>query len=100
MQRTFFTREEARNKIGHMVEALSDFPSVPKGSQGKVVRAQRLANNQWLACVEWNLPRAGRHYEMMFGDVGFNIFGKNKPVTDQFCKSEYEILLKTPASGE
>ena len=38
MRRTFFTREEARNKIGCVVEAMADFPSVPKGSRGRVVR--------------------------------------------------------------
>jgi hypothetical protein len=95
MQRTFFTCQEARNKIGHLVEAMTDFPSVPKGSRGKVARAQRRANDQWLICVEWDLPRDVRHFEFMLGDVGLNFFRKNQPIEDQFCKSEYETLLKT-----
>ena len=94
MQRTFFTHEEARAKIGRIVEAMADFPSVPRGSRGRVVKARRRAGNQWLACVEWDLPRDARHYEFMFGDVGLNFFGRNRPVEDQFCKSEYETLLK------
>jgi hypothetical protein len=100
MQRTFFTREEARNKIGCEVEALADFPSVPRGSRGKVVKAQRRAGNQWLACVEWDLQMDVRHYEFMFGDVGLNFFGRNRPVEDQFCKSEYETLLKADSSNK
>ncbi len=95
MQRTFFTREEARNKIGHAVESMTDFPSVPKGSRGKVVRAQKRANDQWLACVEWDLPTDVRHYEFMLGDAGLNFFSRHRPIEDQFCKSEYEVLLKT-----
>ncbi len=94
MQRTFFTSAEVKRKIGHLVEALADFPSVPKGSRGRVVKAHKRANDQWLACVEWDLPRDVSRYEFMLGDVGLNIFRKGRPIEDQFCKSEYEKLLK------
>jgi len=31
MENTYFTETEAQQEIGHIVEALSDFPAVPKG---------------------------------------------------------------------
>ena len=37
MRRTDFTRSEAQQEVGRQVEALADFPSVPKGSKGTVV---------------------------------------------------------------
>ena len=93
MPRTYFTSEEAREKIGHLVEARADFPSVLQGSRGRVVKARRYSVNQWLTCIEWELPQAVSHYEMTFGDASLNFFRQSKPVTDQFCKSEYETLL-------
>ena len=32
--------------------------------------------------------------DMMVGDISLNFYKKSKPVTDQFCKSEYEKLVK------
>ncbi len=93
MPRTFFTSEEARQEIGHLVEARADFPSVPQGSRGRVVKAHKHSGDQWLACIEWELPKAVSHDEMTFGDASVNFFRRSKPVTDQFCKSEYETLL-------
>ena len=93
MPRTFFTSEEAREKIGHLVEARADFPSVPQGSRGRVVKARKHSDDQWLACIEWELPKTASHYEMTFGDASLNFFRKSKSVTDQFCKSDYETLL-------
>ena len=57
MERTYFTKAEARKEIGNIVEALSDFPSVPKGSRGTVVKVSPYTTDKWIAVVEWNLPR-------------------------------------------
>ena len=46
MPRTFFTAEEARRQIGCLVEAQADFPFVPKGSHGKVIKARRHSADQ------------------------------------------------------
>jgi hypothetical protein len=94
MQRTYFTRSEARQQIGHQVEALADFPSVPKGSKGAVVKAQHYAGTDWVVRVEWQLPRRSSVVDMMVGDISLNFYKKSKPVTDQFCKSEFETLVK------
>jgi hypothetical protein len=93
MPRSFFTSEEARQQVGRLVEALADFPSVPKGSRGKVVAMRQYSSRQWMTSIEWELPRAISHYELTFGDVSFNFFKKSRPIRDQFCKSEYETLL-------
>ena len=99
MQRTYFTEDEARNEVGHFVEALADFPSVPRGSRGSVVKANRYTDDKWLASVKWDLPRHVSVIEAMVGDTSLNFFKRSKPVTDQFCKSEYEKLVRVVARG-
>ncbi len=93
MQRIYFTREEARRKVGQKVEALGDFPSAPKGSKGTVVKAERFKKDAWIACVEWQSPVTRSHFYAMVGDLSLNFFRVSRTVTDQFCKSEYESLL-------
>ena len=95
MERIYFTEVEARMEIGNMVEALSDFPSVPKGSKGTVVKVKRHANDQWVAVVAWHLPRQTSVIEAMVMDTSFNFLNRSKPITDQFSKSEYETLVRT-----
>jgi hypothetical protein len=46
MERRYFNKPEARKKIGNIVEALSDFPSVPKGSRGTVVNVSPYTNDK------------------------------------------------------
>jgi hypothetical protein len=94
MQRTYFIRSEAQQQIGHQVEALAAFPSVPKGSKGTVMKAQPYAGTDWVVTVEWQLPRRSSVVDMMVGDVSLNLYKKCKPVTGQFCKSEYQTLVK------
>jgi hypothetical protein len=100
MQRTYFTREEARREIGRTVEAVADFPSVPKGSRGSVVKIQRYTGDKWLICVKWHLPRAISLVDAMVGDASLNFFVRRKATTDQFCKSEYETLLRVLAPAQ
>lgn len=94
MERTYFTDAEARTAIGNIVEALSDFPSVPKGSKGTVVKVKRYATDKWAALVEWDLPRQTSVILAMVMDASVNFVKRSKPVTDEFCKSEYEMLLR------
>ncbi len=93
MQRIYFTREEAREKTGEPVEASTDFPSVPKGSKGTVVKALEDTENKWVVRVEWRFPKRIFFMDVMFGDVSLNLFKRDRPVRDDFCKSEYEKLL-------
>ena len=94
MAGTYFTDAEARTKVGNIVEALSDFPSVPKGSRGTVVKVKRYARDKWVALVEWDLPRPSAFIVAMVIDASFNFAKRSKPVTDEFTKSEYEMLLR------
>src|SRR5262245_39593701 len=94
MERTYFTETEARREIGNLVEALSDFPSVPKGTRGTVVKVNRYTDDQWLALVEWNVPRRTSIIEAMVFDTSLNFFYRSKPITDLFCKAEYEALVR------
>jgi hypothetical protein len=94
MERTYFTEAEARSEIGKVVEALADFPSVPRGSRGTVVKAKRYTGDQWAALVEWDLPRPVSFITAMIADASVNFLKRSKPVTDQFCKSEYENLVR------
>ena len=94
MRRTYFIRSEAEQEVGHQIEALADFPSVPKGSKGTVVKAEPYAGAEWIVRVAWQLPRRSSVVDMMVGDMSLNLFKRSKPVTDQFCKSEYKKLVK------
>ena len=95
MEQTYFTEAEARMEIGNMVQALSDFPAVPKGSRGAVVKVKRYTDDKWVAIVRWDLPRQTSAIEAMVIDTSLNFLHRSKPITDQFCKSEYETLLRT-----
>ena len=93
MQRIYFTREDARKKTGERVEASTDFPSVPKGSKGTVVKALEDTEGKWVVRVEWLFPKRTSFMDVMFADVSLNLFKRVRPVRDDFCKSEYEKLL-------
>ena len=92
--RTYFTKEQARQKIGSAVETLSDFPSVPTGTKGAIVKAQQCRNENWEVKVRWESKEPGSYNLAMVGDVSINFPTKAKAVTDVFCKSEYESLVK------
>ncbi len=94
MSSTYFTDAEAKATVGHTVEALSDFPSVPKGTRGTVVKVKRYDGDKWGALVEWDLPRRASFIAAMVLDTSFNFAKRSKPVTDEFSKSEYETLLR------
>ena len=94
MERTYFTEDEARREIGNSVEALWDFPSVPKGTCGTVVKAKQYAQDKWVALVEWDLPTQTYVIAGMVVDMSFNFYKRSKPVRDQFCKTEYESLVR------
>ena len=94
MERTYFTEAEARMEIGNIVEALSDFPSVPKGSKGTVVKVKRYTNDNWVAVVEWDLPRQTSVIEAMVIDMSFNFLNRSKPITDQFCNQNTKRLCE------
>jgi hypothetical protein len=93
MRPAFFTESEAHGHVGERVEALSDFPSVPAGTVGKVVRARKVESDGWVVCVEWALPRKRSQYFATVVNVSFNFQTQSYPVTDEFSRGEFERLV-------
>ena len=93
MRPAFFTESEAHDRVGERVEALSDFPSVPAGTVGRVVRARKMESDGWVVCVEWALPRKCSQYFATVVNVSFNFETQSHPVTDEFTKDEFERLV-------
>jgi hypothetical protein len=93
MKPAFFTESEAHSHVGERVEALSDFPSVPAGTVGVVVRARKIESDSWVVCVEWALPRKRSQYFATVVTVSFNFQTTSHPVTDEFSKNEFERLV-------
>jgi len=94
MESTYFSHNEAKQKIGQSVEALYDFPSVPIGSMGIVKSVKLFNNNNWIVRVKWNIPRMSSLILSQFGDFSFNFIKRSNVLTDDFCKSEYYNLVK------
>ena len=93
MRPAFFTESEAHNHVGECVEALSDFPSVPAGTVGRVVRARKVGSDGWAVCVEWKLPRKRSQYFATVVNVSFNFQTQSPPVIDEFSRDEFERLV-------
>ncbi len=93
MKSAFFSESEAHAHVGDRLEALSDFPSVPAGTPGKVVRARRVNSDDWVVCVEWALPRKRSLYFATIVNFSFNFQTHSNPITDEFSKDEFERLV-------
>ena len=94
MENTYFNHNEAQQKIGQNIEALYDFPSVPKGSSGTVMKSKKTNDNNWIVRVKWNIPRKSSLFLSQFGEFSFNFIKKSKDVMDDFSKSDYHKLVK------
>jgi hypothetical protein len=81
-------------EIGRAVEALFDFPSVPKGTRGTVVKLRALSGRRWTVLVEWDVPRPSSVFLAMILDASFNFTKPGEPVCDEFGSSEYQALLR------
>jgi hypothetical protein len=82
-----FEKPEAESKVGKHVRSLAEFAGVPKGTTGRVVRADRMGNvrtadgkiyEEYDAVIEWDLP--GQQ--------------STKPLQDWFPKDEYEQWIE------
>lgn len=89
----FFAQKEANCQIGLEVESLANFPAVPKGTRGKVIKARHHAADNYVVEVRWMLPQPGAFYHLMVGDVCLNLFRKRRPITDEFNKYEFQDLV-------
>jgi hypothetical protein len=86
----YFTRNEAKQKLGRKVRSLSTVGPVSEGTQGSVVKAVRTHADQWSIRVRWQTPRP-----VSLIDVAeFSFFKREKPIVSDFSKSEYEKSIK------
>lgn len=99
-EREYFTEEEAAALVGVEVEALHPFPSVPLGTRGKVTRASRYAGERYVVEVHWELPRPNQMVDITIPEFSFNLLRKRKAVTDEFCRTEFEELLRVAQHAE
>jgi hypothetical protein len=70
-----FTLEETENKMGRAVRALEALPAVPKGTTGRVVRAEEVSGGYDLV-IRWDAGAYNSRFE------------------DWFTKDEYENHLQ------
>ena len=78
----FFSEEEALTKVGKRIRTGVEFSGVPRGSVGRVIRADRATGGFDLA-IAWDLPSAVRGLRA----------DPTKPLVDWFTKDEYERFL-------
>jgi hypothetical protein len=94
MESTYFNHSEAQQKIGQNIEALYDFPSVPKGCSGTVMKSKMINDKNWIVRVKWNIPQKSSLILSQFGEFSFNFIKRSKDVIDDFSKTEYYKLVK------
>jgi hypothetical protein len=78
----FFSEEEALTKVGKRIQTGVEFSGVPRGSVGRVIRADRATGGFDLA-IAWDLPSEVRAFRA----------DPTKPLVDWFTKDEYERFL-------
>jgi len=90
-----FTQAEAEGKVGTCIKSLVEFPGVPRGTTGRVVKADSASQfknpfgviqEEFDVIIEWDLPTR------VFGNA-------SKPLWDWFTKSEYEQYLTEIQAG-
>jgi hypothetical protein len=77
MKRERFTKEEAEKKVGAIIKTRVEFASVPKGTQGKVVKIDDMGGGEWDVVIRW----MGEYFEKY-------------PLEDWFTKDEYERYME------
>ena len=75
MERELFDHVAAQTKIGRPVRTTVEFSGVPRGTRGRVIRADR-ANGGYTLGIEWDLPER-----------------RATPLVDWFTRGEYERFL-------
>lgn len=77
MTRYYFGKEAAAALVGQRVRSLVEFRGVPKGTTGRVVRADQTGDPEaYSVGVEWALPSLG------------------KPPVDTFSRDQYYAYLE------
>lgn len=96
--REYFTKQEALEKVGKLIETLVDFSGVPKGTSGTVIRIYEAgwdSKESYGLDIQWHFPTEkpmAAHGEIE-GEA-FVFIQTGKPRIDGFSKWEYETYLK------
>lgn len=93
MERTYFARAEAKEKVGSQVKARQDFPSVPAGTVGDVVGTNKYSGGKYLVRVKWKVRRPSWLIDASMGGGSLHWIGRRKAVVDELCLSEFETIV-------
>ncbi len=79
----YFSEEEAKTKVGTQIRARVMLWGVPKGTAGRVTRADRVETGRYRLRIQWGFPE------------------QDKPLRDWFSKTEYpEYLEELPPNKD
>ncbi len=102
-ERKYFTRSEAEKLVGRRIRSLVDFSGVPKGTTGRVIRADPTGQSKppfgeavevFNVAIQWGLPRRQPCIATGIADgESFVFLDTGKPLVDWFSKDEYERYL-------
>ena len=84
-----FTRAEAAEKQGVIVQTTVPIFEVPRGTRGRVVRSANTHNNGYSVAIAWQLAPDRPHEHAADADTTPSA----DPIMDWFAKSEYEHYL-------
>jgi hypothetical protein len=94
MDNKYFTKTEASKLVGLNVEALSNLPSVPFGTKGKIKRVKKYLKDGYVIIVQWNVDQPVSLYDIMIGDFSLNFYKRTPPITNVFSKLDFDLILK------
>jgi hypothetical protein len=94
----YFTREEAAEKHGVIVQTTISILDVPRGTRGTVVRSAKTPDDGYSVAIEWQRAPDQPHEHAPDADTP----QPADPIIDWFTKSEYEryvIAITTKSKG-
>lgn len=113
MLEKFFTKTEAEAMVGKKIRTLVEFSGVPRGTSGRVIRADAAGRVQpafgktvdvYDLAIQWDVPTEPP--AVMRGEAGgepFLCIRSGKPLVDWFTREEFERFLleeEEPPAGD
>jgi hypothetical protein len=81
MPETYFTQNEAKQKLRRKVRATAELPAAPAGTDGVVVKVVRARKDDWSVRVEWKLPQRisfiGEGEEIPYSDLSKSAYASS-----------------------
>jgi hypothetical protein len=110
IERKYFTKEEAKAKVGRRIITRVPWSGVPEGTEGDVTRADESgytkppfgeAKKAYNVAIQWDLPREPLQVATgQVEDEPFLAISGGKPLVDWFSKDEYEQYLEELESAK